>query len=314
MGKYNIHKDLKRLENMNIRIPPALLPALNALSGLGLKTVKLPAGLGLSRRMVEGFKGGRIGLSIYEPDGIGAHAPCLVYFHGGGFMLQAAPHHLGLVYAYALKTPCKVVFVDYRLAASHPFPVGVEDCYAAYLWTCGQADSLGIDANRIAVGGDSAGGALAAAVAHMARDRKAKMPCFQMLVYPVTDARQNTESMRKYTDTPLWNSVQNEAMWRMYLRNGDIGMRGYASPMEAVSFSDLPDAYVEVAEFDCLHDEGIRYAEILRESGCRVELYKSSGTIHGFELAEKSEPVAISVAKRVEALKQAFRVVPVSQE
>ena len=173
-----------------------------------------------------------------------------------------------------------MVLVDYRLAPKYAFPVGVEDCYAAFKWVYQHADKLEIDKNLIAIGGDSAGGALCAAVTQMARDYKAPKICFQMLVYPVTDARQITETIKKYVDTPLWDSIENNKMWKMYLKDGDFNLRAYASPMEATSFMDLPDAYVEVSEFDCLRDEGILYAEALEKSGCRVKLNKTVGTYY----------------------------------
>ena len=122
-------------------------------------------------------------LSIYEPRDIGKCAPCLIYLHGGAFALKAAPYHRNLVCEYALQTPCKVIFVDYRLAPKYAFPVGVEDCYAAFEWVAKNAMALEIDSKRIAIGGDSAGGTLAAAVSLMARDRKASGICFQMLIY-----------------------------------------------------------------------------------------------------------------------------------
>lgn len=234
--------------------------------------------------------------------------PCLIYLHGGAFVLKAASYHKKLVCEYALKTPCKVIFVDYRLAPKYVFPVGVEDCYAAFEWVCKNAEVLGIDQNKIAVGGDSAGGALAAAVSLMARDRKTLGICFQMLIYPVIDARQITESMGKYTDTPMWNSKLNKKMWKLYLRNEVHSKKEYASPMEAASLENLPDSYIEVSEFDCLRDEGINFSEALQKSGVHVELYKTAGTVHGFDIAEKSEIVNQSVEKRIVALKKAFKI------
>jgi len=186
------------------------------------------------------------------------------------------------------------------------FPVGVEDCFAALEWIDQNAEGIGIDSNKIAIGGDSAGGALAAAVCLMARDRKASKICFQMLVYPVTDARQITESVKEFVDTPLWNAKLNQKMWQLYLGHGGHSNKEYASPMEAISLENLPDAYIEVAEFDCLRDEGINFAEALKKNGIHVELNRTIGTIHGFEIAEDSEIVRQSVKKRVEALKNAF--------
>jgi len=306
MGKYNIHPDFQKYEKLRFVMNPVLLAVMNTLMTLGQNAQKPSEGTRMTRKQIPGYQGEPIGISVVKPENISDRAPCLIYFHGGAFVLRAAPFHLQLISEYALKTPCVAVFVDYRVDARHMFPVGVEDCYAAYSWVCANSEELGIDPDRIAVGGDSAGGALAAAVSQMARDRKAGRICFQMLIYPVTDARQNTESMRNFTDTPVWNAKLTEKMWKAYLRNEDAGPRAYASPMEAVSLTGLPDAYVEVAEFDCLRDEGILYAEALMKAGSAVELNKPAGTIHAFEIAMKSETTLQCVARRIAALTRAF--------
>lgn len=306
MGKYNLNKDLLKYQNQKTNLNPALLPIVNHFLTFGFRMKKIPNSMIASRREIPGYKGALIPITVFEPERIEKNAPCLIYYHGGAFFLKAATYHKYLICEYASKTPCKVVFVDYRLTPKYAFPVGVEDCYATFDWVCKHASELEIDSNRIAIGGDSAGGTLVAAVSQMARDRKATKLCYQMLIYPVTDARQNTETIRKYTDTPLWNSKANSRMWKLYLHDGDFNQRAYASPMEATSLVGLPDAYVEVSEFDCLRDEGILYAKVLEKAGCQVELNKTIGTIHGFELAEQSEITARSVNRRVNALQRAF--------
>ena len=308
MGKYAIHPDLKNFEHFQMMLNPRLLPLMNGLMSLGLRARKPAPGLASRTVRIPGHQGGLIGLTIIEPKDIGAQAPCLLFLHGGAFVLQAAPHHLDLADAYALQTPCKVILVDYRLAPKHPFPVGLEDAWAALEWTFHNAGDLGIDPGRLAIGGDSAGGALAAALCQMARDRRGPSIRFQMLVYPVTDARQTSASMREFTDTPVWNAGLTRRMWELYLRDGDQGMRAWASPLEAASLAGLPDSYVEVAEFDCLRDEGIQYAEALGQAGCRVELNRTSGTVHGFEVAWKSRLTTDSITRRVAALRQAFGI------
>ncbi len=306
MSKYNIHSDFKKYKNVNPPLSPLLLPLMNTLTASMTNKEKSTKGVRATKKKIPSYQNGMIELTIYEPEEIEKNAPCLIYLHGGAFALKAAPYHKKLVCEYALKTPCIVIFVDYRLAPKYAFPVGVEDCYAAFEWVCKNAEVLGIDKNRIAIGGDSAGGALAAAVNLMARDRKATSVCFQMLIYPVTDARQITESIKNYKDTPMWNSKLNEKMWKLYLKDGVHCKREYASPMEATSFENLPDTYIEVSEYDCLRDEGINYAEALQKSGIHVELYKPTGTIHGYDIAGKSEIVIQSVERRLEVLKKAF--------
>ena len=155
------------------------------------------------------------------------------------------------------------------------------------------------------MGGDSAGGALAAACALRARDEGGPWLCFQLLVYPVTDCRMETNSMRKYTDSPMWNAVLNRKMWELYLRDEDHGTPQYAAPLLAHDFSNLPPAYVEAEEFDCLHDEGIAYAKALEAAGVQVEDVR--GTFHGFDFFTGKEISKTMVQKRTQALRRAFQ-------
>jgi acetyl esterase/lipase len=306
MSKYPIHSDFKKYENTKIPLSPMLLTFINEVMVSGFKRAKPKEGIIVTKKEIPGYQNRMTHLTIFEPEKVDEKAPCLIYFHGGAFVLKAAPHHKHLMCEYALKTPCKVIFVDYRLAPKYAFPVGVEECYGVLEWVYNNADSLGIDKGKIAVGGDSAGGAIAAAVSMMARDRKGPEICFQMLIYPVTDSRQITDSMKNFTDTPLWNSKLTEKMWELYLNDGCPINRAYAAPMEATSFENLPKAYVEVSEFDCLRDEGINYGEALLKGGCEVELNKTLGTVHGFEIEAKSELVRQIVKNRVEVLKKVF--------
>lgn len=306
MSNYPIHKDFKKLDNKSLPLYPALLPVLNTFLGVMTKRATLPDSIQLTKQMVAGYKNEEINLTIFEPKNIQKPAPCLVYFHGGGFVLKEAPYHRKLLADYAIEANCIVISVDYRLAPKHPFPTALEDCYAASKWIFEQADVLGIDKTRVAIGGDSAGGALAAGVTLANRDRKDMDFCFQMLLYPVTDARQNTESMQKFDDVPLWNAKLNKKMWKFYLKNGFPVKKEYASPMETESFDNLPDAYVEVAEFDCLRDEGIQYAKALKKPTASVELNTTKGTIHGYDLIESSDIVLKNKNIRIKALQKAF--------
>ena len=256
--------------------------------------------------LVPGYHEENIGIYLFEPYGIEEGSSCLVYYHGGGFFFEGAGYHYKLAKEYALKTPCRVVFVQYRLAPKFPHPTPAEDSYAALRWVFENADRLNIDKTKIAVGGDSAGGVLAAAVCQMSRDRNAEMPLFQLLVYPVTDRRMNTESMKKYTDTPMWNSKLSVKMWQGYVQNENVPDIAYASPMEAQTFEKLPTAYVETAEFDCLHDEGINYAKVLKNAGIAVTLNETKGTMHGFDIVEKARTTKTAVRARIEFMKKAF--------
>jgi len=306
LTKYPIHPDFIKYEKIKTPMAPGLLPLMNGIIERSFNKRLPNHGVREIRKRIPGYHNEPVEIIIYEPEEIEAPLPCLMYLHGGAFVLKSAAFHKHLICEYAKHTPCKVVFVDYRLAPKHAFPVGVEDCYAAFNWVHQNAAEIGVDPEKIAVGGDSAGGALAAAVCLMARDRKAPKISFQMLIYPVTDARQMTDSIKEFVDTPLWNARQNQKMWKLYLKDALHSDRVYASPMEAETFANLPAAYIEVAEFDCLRDEGINFAAELKESGVSVELHQTKGTIHGFEIAERSEIVKQSLMKRIDALNRAF--------
>lgn len=264
---------------------------------------------GVERRGVQlpSEDGTPIHVTLYRPENAGCAAPCLVYFHGGGFCLKDAGYIHRYAAQYALGAQCAAAFVHYRTSDTAPFPAPFQDCYAALRWIWDNAPDLRIDRARIAVGGDSAGGALAAACALRARDEGGPRLCFQLLVYPVTDCRMATPSMRKYTDSPLWNAGLNRKMWAMYLRNGGDGTPEYAAPMLARDFSGLPPAYVEVEEFDCLHDEGTAYARALSGAGVETQLEDVSGTFHGFDVFAGKAISKAMVQKRIQALRAAFR-------
>ena len=306
MNKYNIHSDFDELKNTKLPFYPIILPVLNKLVQRKNNQMDLPDNVKVSNEKIKGYKGEEISIIIYEPINI-VTEDCLVYFHGGAFAIKEAPYHINLCIDYALNTPCKVVFVNYRLLPKHKFPVGLEDCYAASKWVSDNADKLKINKEKIAVGGDSAGGALAAGVTLLGRDRDEFNINFQMLIYPVLSKKQNTNSMKKYDDTPMWNSKLNEKMWKLYLKDTSSN-ENYASPMDAESHNNLPDAYIEVAEFDCLRDEGIDYAEALKNEQVAVQLNMTQGTVHGYDMVESSGIVAQNKALRIKALQNAFDI------
>jgi len=260
----------------------------------------------VKRARLKSYDGAQVEILLFEPYGIQEPAPCLVYYHGGGFFFGGAGYHYRLAKRYALEAPCKLVFVQYRLAPKHPHPTPAEDSYAALRWVFDHAGQLKVDKQKIAVGGDSAGGALAAAVCQMARDRNTDLPCAQLLVYPVTDRRMDYDSCRQYTDTPMWNAKLSVKMWQGYLQTEKPPLLSYASPMEAENFEGLPPAYVETAEFDCLHDEGIAYAEVLCKAGVAVVQNETRGTMHGFDIVEKAPTTQKAIFARLAYLQKIF--------
>jgi acetyl esterase len=227
-------------------------------------------------------------LRIYTPKTQATPLPALVYFHGGGFVIGDVYTEEHRCLRLAADGGCVVVSVDYRLAPENRFPAGVEDCYCALQWVVTHGADLGVDAHRIGVGGASAGGALAAAVSQMVRDRGGVNLALQLLIYPVIDDRMETASMRTFAATPIWNSGSNAQMWDHYLGVPRDYVSNYAAPGRAADLSDLPPAYVMTAEFDPLRDEGIVYAQRLMQAGVPVELHCFTGACHGFDLIAPS--------------------------
>ena len=227
---------------------------------------------------------GEIPVRVYLPVEDGETRPGIVYFHGGGFVICDLDSHDGACRRLANEVNAVVVSVDYRLAPEHRWPAAAEDAFAATQWAAAHAAELGIDADRLAVAGDSAGGNLTAVVAQMARDRGGPALAFQLMVYPVIDLSatrsehaSQTENARGYfltLDQMEWYRDQ-------YLGDAD-GEAPYASPIKAGSLAGLPAACVVTAEMDPLRDEGEAYGRALRAAGVPVELHRAPGMFHGF--------------------------------
>ncbi len=319
LGAWCIHRDRKYPMRRELRFANKLVVpgwtlnlktvemANRALDRMALTLPAPPQGVESWGTQFSATDGTSVRLTRYRPKGLDWAAPCLVYFHGGGFCMRDAGYIHRYAARYAEGAGCEVVFVHYRTSDIAPFSTPFEDCYAALRWVWENASRLRLDRARIAVGGDSAGGALAAACALRARDEGGPRLCFQLLVYPVTDCRMETVSMKKYTDSPMWNARLNQKMWELYLRDGDHGMPQYAAPLLARDFSDLSPAYVEVEEFDCLHDEGIAYAKALEKAGVQVQIEDVKGTFHGFDFFVDKKIAKVMAEKRIQAIRDAFR-------
>ncbi len=266
--------------------------------------------LDVQARKIPGYRNGEIEVFILTPKGLKAPAPCLLHIHGGGFVFEGSNSHFRLAMTYAKEARCKVVYVRYRLAPKHPFPVPQEDCYAALCWVYDHADELAIDRDCIGVTGDSAGGTLTVTTCMMARDRGATVkPLFQLLVYPWLDGRNNSESYHRYTDTPMWNSTLSRKVGPIMNPDPSSTPLAYRSPVEADSHADLPPAYVEVAEFDCLHDDGVLYAKLLKDAGIEVEFHEAKGTMHGFDTVFNAPTSQKMIAGRIAYIKRMFAAV-----
>jgi acetyl esterase len=224
---------------------------------------------------------GDIGLRLYYPAGDPPFA-VIVYYHGGGWVMGDLDTHHGLCHALAKKSGCLIVSVDYRLAPEHRHPAAVEDAYAAACWVAKNTAAIQADPARMAVGGDSAGGHLAAVVAMMARDRKGPRLDMQILIYPITDYNFETTSYLKNASGYMLTRDLMRWFWKHYLTTEEIAVHPYVSPLRAQDLSNLPPALVITAEFDPLCDEGEAYAAKLRQAGVEVKSIRYEGMIHGF--------------------------------
>jgi acetyl esterase len=228
---------------------------------------------------------GPIPVRLYRPKNSGdATLPVLVYFHGGGWVLGYLDALDATCAQLANAAGCAVVSVDYRLAPENKFPKAVDDAYASTAWVAANAKTLGIDPNRIAVGGDSAGGNLAAVVCIMARDAGGKLPIkYQLLIYPVTNAAMDTPSFRRFAQGYLLTSPAMAWFYSLYLNTPDEGRDWRVSPLRAASLANLPPAFVLTAGYDPLRDEGEEYGvRLMREAGVPVTIWREAGQIHGF--------------------------------
>lgn len=225
---------------------------------------------------------GPIRARLFTPPGAEEPAPLLVYFHGGGWVIGDLDTHDDPCRFLAANAGARVLSVDYRLAPEHPFPAAAEDAFAAYQWAAANAEPLGVDVGRIAVGGDSAGANLAAANCLMAREAGGPSPAMQLLIYPVTETKGAAASRRTFAEGFLLTRADMDWFEERYLPPGVDREDPRVALLGATDLSGLPPAYVAVAGFDPLRDEGIAYAQRLREADVQVALRRHSGLTHTF--------------------------------
>ena len=220
------------------------------------------------------------------------NTPVLIFFHGGGFVVGNLDSHQGSCIRLCEDTTWPVISVDYRLAPEHPFPAATNDCYDALCWVAQQQKHLTIDASRIALVGESAGGNLATVTALIARDRSGPMPAFQLLFYPVTDCNFKNPSYVNFSDGPLLSASQMESYWSYYLDGKNTTDNPYAAPLRAGTLRGLPPTAIVTAEFDILRSEAEAYGVRLKAEGVDVKEYRAEGIIHGFAKHIESHPEA----------------------
>lgn len=264
-----------------------------------------PTDVAIEERMIPG-PDGDVPVVIYQPP-VDGPRPALLWLHGGGYVIGTARDD-GNVVPFAEQVGCTVVSVDYRMAPEHPFPAGSEDSYAALVWMAENAEELGIDPERIAIGGLSAGSGMAAGVVHMNRDRGGPKLAFQLLIYPMIDDTHNTPSGSLAHDPRVWNREVSDKAWKMYLgemHGGDVSP--YAAAARATNFADLPPAYICVGSADIFRDEDVAYASKLMAANIPTELHVYHGVWHGAEVFTMGTAVGTRMrADYTDALKRAL--------
>ncbi|MBY4899193.1 alpha/beta hydrolase [Cupriavidus sp. AU9028] len=253
-----------------------------ASAALDLPPVPLPR---VEALLIPTRDGARIDARLYapEPRGAGGLLPVLLHFHSGGFTVGSLDSHAALCSALASRTPCAVLSVAYRLAPEHRFPTAANDAVDALAWLGAHAHALGLDPNRIAVGGDSAGGTLSAMLALAARDDPAlPQPCLQILCYAGLSGRTDTDSHRRYGEGYLLDTVTIEWFYAQTLRNEADRTDWRFAPLLAPDHRGVAPALVVLAECDPLYDEGLAYATRLADAGVEVSVLEYAGMVHEF--------------------------------
>jgi acetyl esterase len=277
-----------------LKVPPELLPELR-----------------IEERTIDYGGLTDIPVRIYWPPAVDESLPIVVFYHGGGFCLGDLETHDPVARSHALGAEAIVVSVDYRLAPEHPFPAGVNDCWAALRWVADNAGELGGDPNRIAVAGDSAGGNLAAVMAHLARDNGGPALVFQLLWYPTVTADLSLPSHTENAFAPILDRDVIDAFLSWYLPDLDITdptvLPVTLAPANAADLSGLPPAFIGTAEHDPLRDDGARYAELLNASGVPAELSNEPTLVHGYANFALVIPAAAEATERgLTALRKAL--------
>jgi acetyl esterase/lipase len=295
---------------MDLTKIPAARVKMNKMVATLLASLPAVEGVKVRDQLVPGLQGDpEVLIRIYRPNEQPQTLPALYWIHGGGYVMGDIEQDDRLMKQLVNRIGCVAVSVNYRLAPEHPFPAPVEDCYAGLKWLFAHAPELGVDPSRIAIGGASGGGGLAAGLALLVRDRGEMQVAFQLLIYPMIDDRNVTPASHAITDSRMWNREANRLGWRAYLGRdgGGADVSPYAAAARATDLTNLPPAYIPVGALDLFVDENIEYAQRLIQAGVPTELHVYPGAFHGFDLFAPSAKVSKQFkADRDSALKRAL--------
>ncbi len=296
MDKYNIDKQL--IKGSEFVAPINLWVIFFA--SLFMRTRS--RGFDKKRVVVNDYKVDRTRFHIVCPiELLDKDAPCIFYIHGGGFIFRSSKEMYQSEEEMALNNRCRVIGIDYDLAPKHKFPHQINQCFDVYKYIIDNFKELKINRNKIIMMGDSAGGSLALDTFLKLRDENLLKPCGLLLIYPVVDNAMNTDSMKKYDDTPVWNNKCNRKMWKYYLSDKE-----YISPLRK-DLSNFPKTYIELTEFDCLHDEGMKLYLKLKDCGIDITLNDTKGTYHGYDSHKEAQITIDSIKKRMSFINEALK-------
>ncbi|MCB2214248.1 alpha/beta hydrolase [bacterium] len=259
------------------------MPGARAPKGVRIETITIPGPADAPQ----------LRLRLYQPETTERPTPALLWLHGGGYVMGRPKMDDPRCLGYARELGITVASVDYRLAPRHPFPAALDDAYAALQWLAARADALDLDPERIAVGGASAGGGLAAALAQLARDRSEVRPAFQFLIFPMLDDRTVGRADLRDRRFVLWNQRSNRFAWEAYLGGtaGGPETPEYAAPARRADLSGLPPAWIGVGTEDLFYAEGSAYAQRLRDRGVDCTFEAVQGAYHGFDVYGGNIPI-----------------------
>ncbi len=267
--------------------------------------------ISVSERHIPGPQGAPdVRVLVYLPKNVSTPTPALLWIHGGGYVIGNADQADLQTKSIVSATGCAAVAVDYRLAPETPHPGPVEDCYAALKWLHTNASDLNVDTTRIAIGGDSAGGGLTAALALLTRDRDEVPLVFQVLIYPMLDDRTVTRpDPHPYTGEYIWTADSNRFGWTALLGKepGSADVSPYAAAARAESLTGLAPAFIAVGSLDLFLEEDIEYARRLIRAGVPTELHVYPGAFHGFPMAANAQVAQTFTRDYLSALTRAFK-------
>jgi len=290
-----IHPDLQQAAKMSpklnynkhsiwfINLLMKLMPSPKNLEGILIENILIPREDGQTKTR----------LRLYKSASASTPTPALLWMHGGGYLIGKPEQDDKDVAQYVHELGITVVSVDYRLPPKHPFPAPLDDCYAALKWIVSHAQELNINPKRIAIGGNSAGSGLAAALAQLALDRQEIDIAFQLLIYPMLDDRTVLRTDIDDSNNITWNHKSNRFGWESYLGQecGADDVPAYSVPARRIDLSGLPPAWIGVGALDIFHDEDVAYAQRLKEHGVECELNIIPGAFHGFDVFDPKLPI-----------------------